>query len=76
MNPPKCNEYDYINFLTAAPKVFSLSLCMVTEFKRDAVDKKKEYQGAVSENITFLMQEKSKPHSGVWMQEKISENQP
>ncbi len=23
MNPPKCNEYDYINFLTAAPKVFS-----------------------------------------------------
>lgn len=23
MNPPKCNEYDYINFLTATPKVFS-----------------------------------------------------
>jgi len=23
MNPPKCNEYDYINFLTAAPRVFS-----------------------------------------------------
>jgi hypothetical protein len=23
MNPPKCNEYDYINFLTASPKTFS-----------------------------------------------------
>ena len=23
MNPPKCNEYDYINFLTATPKVYS-----------------------------------------------------
>jgi len=23
MNPPKCNEYDYINFLTASPRVFS-----------------------------------------------------
>ncbi len=23
MNPPKCNEYDYINFLTAVSKVFS-----------------------------------------------------
>ncbi|HAO19721.1 MAG: transposase [Desulfobacteraceae bacterium IS3] len=23
MNPPKCNEYDYINFLMAGPKVFS-----------------------------------------------------
>ncbi|MDM8544287.1 hypothetical protein QUF90_24695 [Desulfococcaceae bacterium HSG9] len=23
MNPPKCNEYDYIDFLTATPKVFS-----------------------------------------------------
>ena len=23
MNPPKCNEYDYINFLTAAPKVYT-----------------------------------------------------
>jgi putative transposase len=23
MNPPKCNEYDYINFLMAAPRVFS-----------------------------------------------------
>ena len=23
MNPPKCNEYDYIDFLNAAPKVSS-----------------------------------------------------
>lgn len=23
MNPPKCNEYDYINFLMASPRVFS-----------------------------------------------------
>lgn len=23
MNPPKCDEYDYINFLTATPRVFS-----------------------------------------------------
>lgn len=23
MNPPKCNEYDYINFLIAAPKAYS-----------------------------------------------------
>jgi putative transposase len=25
MNAPKCNEYDYINFLVAAQKVFSAS---------------------------------------------------
>jgi putative transposase len=25
MNPPKCNEYDYINFLMASPKIFSCS---------------------------------------------------
>jgi hypothetical protein len=23
MNPPKCNEYDYINFLMASPRIFS-----------------------------------------------------
>jgi len=36
MNPPKCNEYDYINFLTATPRTYSC-----TEAERVQPDQEK-----------------------------------
>lgn len=36
MNPPKCNEYDYINFLTATPRIYSC-----TEAERVQPDQEK-----------------------------------
>jgi len=63
MNPPKCNEYDYINFLTATPKVYSC-----TEAERVQPDQE---NGPSHDSINRLLQRI--PANAASLREEVSQ---